>query len=92
MKVTFFLLVAFSLVTKSVGFVVERPDGIGIDLEVDDEVGGENEDVSDFLVDSNVDTSGDLGFIYLFIYLFIYFCFHHDLPPAPEKTNVVVTN
>lgn len=57
MKAAFFLLVAFSLVTKSAGFVVERPDGIGIDLEVDDEIGGENEDVSDFLVDSNVDTS-----------------------------------
>ena len=89
MKAAFFLLVVFSLVTKSAGFVVERPDGIGIDLEVDDEIGGENEDVSGFLVDSNVDTSGNLG---LFIYLFIYFCFHHDLPPALEKTNVVVIN
>ena len=88
MKAAFFLLVVFSLVTKSAGFVVERPDGIGIDLAVDDEIGGENEDVSGFLVDSNVDTSGNLGFIYLFIY----FCFQHDLPPAPEKTNVVVIN
>ena len=73
MKAAFFLLVVFSLVTKSAGFVVERPDGIGIDLEVDDEIGGENEDVSGFLVDSNVDTSGNLGlFIYLFIYLFLF--------------------
>ena len=72
MKAAFFLLVVFSLVTKSAGFVVERPDGIGIDLAVDDEIGGENEDVSDFLVDSNVDTSGNLGFIYLFIYLFLF--------------------
>ena len=72
MKAAFFLLVAFSLVTKSAGFVVERPDGIGIDLEVDDEIGGENEDVSGFLVDSNVDTSGNLGFFCLFIYLFIF--------------------
>ena len=68
MKAAFFLLVAFSLVTKSAGSVVERPNGIGIDPEIE----GESEDVSDFLVDSNMETSGNLGFIYLFTYLFLF--------------------
>lgn len=68
MKAAFFLLVAFSLVTKSAGFVVERPDGIRIDPAVDiDEIEGENKDVSDFLVDSNVETSGNSGYVYLVI-------------------------